>query len=306
MKVTDKDYYLDNLLYEKVELMIHRLKKIRDMLLFVDGYEGYGKTTISVEICYLVAEMTKRKFDVDNIFFDIDEMIDFASKSKNQIILWDEAILGGLASEWRNKSQIKLRKLLGVARKKSHFFVFNIPRFYQLAQPIIDRAIGLIHVYSPDEITMGHFCYYNKQNLTTLYNAFKIQRRVHYNKFFTFRGKFTDAMYKKNLIDIDKYEAKKDLAIAGISEESEKELNKIDERSILLKYRFANFGGIDDKTKAKLACTSTRTITRWKDLDEKYPFLLRKHHFDRGRKTIFIEREQNQDELNPIPTPLSN
>lgn len=301
MKVTDKQYYLNEQLNEKVLLMIERLNKIRDMLLFIDGYEGYGKTTLSVEICYYVAELTKRSFNVDNIFFNVDKMIDFASKTEKQIILWDEAILGGLATEWRSQSQLKLRKLLGVARKKSHFFVFNIPRFYQLAQPIIDRAIGLVHVFSPDEIKMGYFCYYNKSSLMNMYNAWRSTKRIYYNKFYNFRGRFYDSMYNKQLINIQAYEDKKDEAIMSINDDSKKEPNRIEKRAIELKWRFANSHEIDNETKARIANTTIRSIQKWRNLDQKYPFLLKDVVFGVNQRTIFLEREGTLKKSEVIP-----
>lgn len=254
-KYTDKQYYIEERLREVLDLMVDRCtKQNHDNLLIMDGREGYGKTTMSINLAYYIGYKTGRKFSEENIFFDLNKMMEFATKNKEQIIIWDEAALGGLSTQWNNKMQQKLIQLLMVSRKKRHFWLFNIPRFNKLSEYIIlDRAIGLIHVYSPDEIKMGYFTYYNSKSKDILYQHWKSTKHKDYNKYKTFRGTFPNILKQHpNIIDQEAYDKKKDEAILSICKKKEKVVDK-------------------------------RHITRWVILYKAYQFLLRLGH---EKKTI--------------------
>jgi len=221
MIVTDKQFGLDNLLVKQCDLIAKRISgnSKLDALFIIDGDEGYGKTTLAVQLAYYVAWQTGRPFPFNtaNLFFNIDEMVKFASETKDQIIVWDEAALGGLSSEGYMKTQIKLLKLLMVARKKRHFYIFNIPKFYRLKEGIVDRAIALVHVYAQFETHLGRFVYYNKATKEALYNAWRTSKKKQYRRFARLRGKFSDHLAL--IIDEEEYDRRKDLAIMSIATE---------------------------------------------------------------------------------------
>ena len=215
--VTDKHYSLDKGLKTRLDRMIERSSgsKKFDNLLVIDGDEGYGKTTLAVEVAYYVAQQLKRPFSVDNVFFNVDELTEFARSNKEQLIIWDEAALGGLAAQWQSNVQKVLTQLLMVARKKKHFWIFNIPKFYKLNEyVIVDRAIGMIHVYARKETELGRFVYYSKRQKEKLYMDFKRKKQRNYKKYKTLHGTFPDVLSK--LIDEDAYDKKKDEAILSI------------------------------------------------------------------------------------------
>lgn len=214
---TSKNVFYEKCLVQIMDLMCERLNRRLDCLMLVDGNEGFGKSNISVGICGYIAEKMGRKFSVDNVFFDLDELIEFTAKTEQQVILWDEAVLGGLASEWQSKTQKKLQKILMTARKKRHFILFVIPRFFKLNEYIVvDRTIGLIHVYSADNLQIGTFVYINNNNLSKLYFDWKKKRLRNYKMRYSFKGKFKE--YLPMFIDEDAYEKKKDKAIESIIE----------------------------------------------------------------------------------------
>ena len=221
--VTDKQFYLDPKLKEKMDLCIDRCtgKRKLDNLIIIDGDEGFGKTTLAVSLAYYVHHETKRPFDVNHIFFDLEKLINFAKSTEDQIIIWDEAALGGLSTQWHSKKQQKLIQLLMVARKKRHFFIFNIPKFFKLAEYIlVDRAICLVHVYARHELELGRFCYFKKKSKELLYYDRIRSKARNYNKFMDFWGTFSNALPK--LIDEDAYDKKKDKAIMSIGEDDTK------------------------------------------------------------------------------------
>ena len=237
MIVTDKKYYMDNALCGKLDLMCDRTsgKKKFDNVVLIDGNEGYGKTNMAVGCAYYVAYKLKRKYDVSNVFFDLDSMIEYALNTEKKIIHWDEAALGGMASEWWKKNQIKFMKFLMVARKKQHFFFICIPRFYKLNDYLcIDRSISLIHVYARQNILLGRFTYYGVNSKEELYNNWRGSKKRKYGEFYDLHGTFVEALPK--LLDEKEYERMKDKGILSL-----KENNKITDEICMKKKLIIGF-----------------------------------------------------------------
>tara|TARA_R110000765_G_scaffold191095_2_gene296284 strand:- start:119 stop:964 length:846 start_codon:yes stop_codon:yes gene_type:complete len=219
--VTDKKYYMDNFLVKKLDLMADRTEKKMDNLILIDGDEGQGKSNLAMGVAHYFAWKAKRTFNVDNVFFDLDELINFAKDTKDKVIVWDEGALGGMAAEWWKKNQIEFVKLLMIARKKRHFIVICIPKFFKLNEYlVVDRSIGLLHVYARNEIERGRFVYYGKSNKEKLFYNWRRTKQRNYKRYYDFRGSFLE--YLPKVIDEAKYEAKKDDAIMNFKKEAPK------------------------------------------------------------------------------------
>jgi len=219
VKVTDKDYYLDGFAEQICTAIAERVQnRKQDILMLINGREGSGKTNASIALCYYIAHKTSRKFTNANIFFDIDEMMKFAGNTKEQIILWDESSLGGLAHSWTNSSQKKLKSMLMVCRKLRHVFVFNIPRFYRLSSDLIERAYCMFHIYENNEEKPGNFMFFGQQKLEYLYNEWKKRGGAAYWKYKKLHGHFTWVLPK--LINEEEYEKAKDDAIMKLVNET--------------------------------------------------------------------------------------
>ena len=271
VKKRDKPFYFEPKLARILDLMVQRMKSKRDVVLLVDGHEGEGKSNIATYICGYVAQQTGRPFSVDNVFFDIADMTKFAKQGKQKIILWDEGALGGLASDWWNKNQKLFVKLLMVARKKQHFFVICIPKFYKLNEYIAcDRSIGLVHVYSADNLERGRFTYYNDNKKDLLYDNWKRKHKKTYKYNYNFHGRFPEAL--PFIIDEDAYEKKKDQAIMDIDKQEE----KIDKIKLKLQYGVSllptktNLTGVELSKHLKFGAD---TLSGWKNLGNKHDFL---------------------------------
>lgn len=260
--VTDKEYYMDDQLKAKLDLCCDRCtSKAFDNLIIIDGDEGIGKSTFSMGCAYYVAHRTGRPFSVDNVFFDLNKLFAFARTTKEQVIVWDEAALGGMASEWRNEKQQILLKLLMVARKKRHFFFFNIPKFFKLNEYlIVDRSIALIHIYARGEIEQGRFCYFKKSSKERLYYDRIRSRMRNYKKFYDFHGSFPNVLAK--VIDEEEYDKKKDEAILsiGVNEKVTAKERKYEE----LKIKILNSGWPIQELSRKLDIPDT-TLYKWRE-----------------------------------------
>jgi len=263
MKFGEKNLFIHDGLSGKLDLMCDRITKHDfDNLLILDGDEGHGKSTLAVQIGCYISHVTGRPFSVDNVFFDLDELLKFSGNQKEQIILWDESALGGLSTEGFNKLQVKLLKLLMIARKKNHFYIFVIPKFYRLREAIVDRAIGIIHVYARNEIERGRFAYYKKKNKEYLYEYWRRTRQKGYKKFLNFQGTFTKMFGE--LIDSKEYDRKKDQAIkemVGTDDKKEEDLSKLR----LLQQSITKIP-LPQKEIAKILGVTPRTMRNWSKL----------------------------------------
>lgn len=265
---TTKLYYEPKLL-ETLDKAIERQKKGWDNNIIIDGEEGSGKTTFSWGIGLYLAQKTNRSFDLSNIFFDAEKMMRFAADTRKQIIIWDEAALEGLATNWQSKIQKKLIKILMTARKNGHFFIFNIPKFYKLTEYIaVDRSIILFHIYSPDNITRGYFTAYNRKKKEYFYERYRAARKKPYGDF-TYRGTFPKSY--ATIIPEEEYDKKKDKAIASVLDDDDKKASKTEIKLKQLQYKVCKLTGITKEDIAKQIGVSPSTLYSWGHLEYKKP-----------------------------------
>lgn len=284
MIVTDLKYGLEKRLVKKLDLMIQRCtqpRPIRDAPLICEGGEGEGKTNSSVAIAYYVKCKTGRDA---HLFFRLEPLIKFAQSTEEKIIIWDEPALDSLGMDWYKEVSKNLLRLLMTARKKRHFIIFNFTKFYKFSEYIVvDRCLGLIHMYSRNEITPGRFVYIRRRDLEALYLGYKISKKRLYNKLKSFRGSFPDIMEKyfdkmdffvegKPHATFKDYQEEKDKAIFSIGKSTK--MSEADEERILkgrvgrLKLPIQNREEL-----AKQLKIHPRTLYKWSGKDEKDGFL---------------------------------
>lgn len=228
MIVTDLKYGLENRLLKKLDLMISRCVQEhpkKDALLMNEGSEGEGKSNSSVAEAYYIKSKTGRPI---HLFFKLDSLIKFAQSTEDKIIIWDEPAIDSLATDHYKEINKDLIRLLMSVRKRRHFMIFNFTKFYKFAEYIVvDRALGMVHMYSRRGIEPGRFVYIKQRKLEPLFTGYKFSKKRLYKKFKSFSGTFPDVMEKYfDKMDItveDKphatykdYEVQKDLAIQSI------------------------------------------------------------------------------------------
>ncbi len=273
MRVEPFNFPLENSLLKKVNLMIDRCTQKapkRDAVLLFEGAEGEGKTTYSVAVGYYVAWKTGREFNHKHIFFDLREMIEFLKTTENQIAVWDEPALQALSRDSLSTIVKDLERLLMMARKKRHFLMINLSYFNKFSEYIVwQRPLGMIHVYSRNDVEPGRFVYIKKKNLEFLYYDWRSKRKRNYKRWSSkgIRGTFPDVLspdYKNNVLsnfDIVHYEKKKDEAIMKIGMSGKKE-----QRSELDKLKYKIAQGTTPEEKEALSeklGVDVRTLYRW-------------------------------------------
>jgi|SRR6056297_664578 len=284
MKVTDKNYNLEDSFVEVVDVFLKRREKKWDHLLLYDGEEGVGKTTCAIHHGYYIAHKLGKRFSHENIFFDPEDMMKFASETEGEVIMWDEAAFGGMSAQWQNQIQQKLVMCLMTARKKRHTWLFLIPQLHTLNFYFIKRAVGIVHVYSEDDINRGKYVYVGKRRkvqtiIPQIMNSSK-KRMISFKKY-SWRGAFGKDALIGNLIDEEIYEAAKDAAITkAFSGDSSG--NKWKESSI--KYHFKLYllaqhcmdnYGISQRDIGRIIQGNHMEISRGKELLKKNPEILK-------------------------------
>jgi len=156
-------------------------------------------------------------------------MIEFAQSTEKQIIIWDEPALQALSTDWASSAVKNLTRLLMMARKKQHFIIINMTKFYKFNEyVVVDRPMALIHVYSRRNIQSGRFMYIRKKCLEPLWRDYRFRKVRSYKKYSskTVRGTFPDILnpkYKNNVLkvfDNATYEKAKDAAIMEIGKDT--------------------------------------------------------------------------------------
>ena len=228
VRVTDKQYYMDDRLISKLDLMIKRCsgKMQMDNWLVVDGDEGYGKSTMSICCAYYFAYKLKRPFGCEQIFFDPDKFIEYGTKTKEQVIILDESVFGGLSGDAMTKIGKKLIKFAMVIRKKKHIVFLNIPKFFKLNEYLmVDRSVGLIHVYARQGTKLGRFVYFTNTGKEKLFYGYRKTKTRKYKTLYSFRGTFPNAL--DLIVDEKEYDRMKDEAILAFGAIGDKTMDEL-------------------------------------------------------------------------------
>ena len=278
MIVTDLKYHLETRLVNKLDIMAKRCtdkKSRKDAVLIVEGGEGEGKTNTSEAIAYYFH--TKTKFPI-YMFFRLRTMLEFAQSHENCIIIWDEPALDSLSNDWYKETNKDLIRLLMTCRKKRHFFMFNFVKFYKFTEYIVvDRALGMVHMYSRRSMTPGRFVYIKNKFLEALYNDYRKKKVRSYNKLKSFGGSFPIVeqyigqmginIEGRPNCSLEDYENLKDKAIQSIGRPDTVTSNPFKKKYNDLRYKVGNltFPIPTKEIFANKIGHSSRTLTNWKN-----------------------------------------
>jgi len=289
------NFAFEKKLFKKLKTMCDRITKkhpILDACLVNEGYEGDGKTNTSI-IEAIVAYGLIKKVHKDckiNLFFKTSSCIDFAKKTKNQIIILDEPSLESLSTDHANKTNKDLLRLTSTMRKKRHFLIINFAKFWKFPEfLVVDRALGMVKMSSNNGKNPGRFVYIKKGKLEKLWNDKKRSNRRSYSKLKSFGGRIPYLMediFEEFEINVegkiaksmDDYDDMKDRSIENIGV-NDKRFNK--ESIILDDYRMKivvacdilkSEYGISYEKSAAIFNIPARTIRSWRILFEKRKF----------------------------------
>ena len=218
--VANKTYLLDDNLYSNcIEFKKRHVLKW-DNVLIVDGMEGIGKSTsLAFPIAWTLSGLPLRVvFNIQQFNQEYDEA------QPGECIIFDEFVTAGLSTAAMTQIQKSIIEKLTMGRKKRVYIILVIPSFYMLRKYFaVHRSISLIHAFSEDLMSRGHFSFFGYNSKKNLY--------LHYRKYESYPMRKSGFIgnypkYNDNTFISEKYyQDKKDEAIrmAGKIEKEEKE-----------------------------------------------------------------------------------
>lgn len=188
-KCKDHVITMDRVLSQNLTAIRDDLRKDRDCLIIVDGYEGSGKSTLTLQM----AKFIDHDLTIDNVVFTPEEFRERVMKAKKgTVIVYDEAITGSRSASWAKDINKALVEMMAQVRQKNLCIFMVIPTFFEMQKYYaIHRSKALVHVYTDRMGTRGFFQVYNRNQKTRLYVAGK--KFYSYSDFFAkwnFHGRF--------------------------------------------------------------------------------------------------------------------
>lgn len=210
--------YMDGYLVANLDTAKRIIKKDWDMIFAVDGYEGSGKSVMTMQM----AKYVDPELNLDRIVFtpkDFQKAV--LEAEKYQAVVYDEAYTGLSSRAAMTMVNRILVRMLAEIRQKNLFIFIVMPTFFDLDKYVaLWRSRALIHVYTGDDFERGFFAFYNIDSKKLLYIIGK--------KFYSYKevkpdfyGRFTNYY----VVDEDLYRKKKrNISIARANAEVEQQL----------------------------------------------------------------------------------
>lgn len=278
-------YAIEDKLAKKINVFIDRCTRKnqkQNAYLANHGKTGEGKTNTSVVEAHYFRKQTGWPI---HLFFNLEPMIDFAKSTENMIIIHDEPALDSLSTDQMTSLNKNFLRLVNTARKKRHFTIINITKFWRFPQDlVVDTCLGMVHMYTKKKAP-GRFLYIRQKKLEWLWNDYQKYHQRNFAKYKSFGGWMPNIMEKYfHLMDVtihgptevcehatyDDYERIKDDAIKsiGTSRVSKKEL-KILEDIKRLRIGYATIPDMTDAEKARHMGVTTKTVMLWRQMGPK-------------------------------------
>jgi len=207
----ETDKYIDGFLKSNLDVIIQRVDLNWDGIIYVGGFEGDGKTTLAAQLCYYF----DRTFNMDRVCFTADQFRKVVESAKpKQAVLFDESYLTFNTGSRMTKETRKVKSFLTMIRKKQLFIIIVAPTVFDIDYYIICfRSLALINVYA-EGLERGFFAFYNRERKEQLYIKGKKTHDMRVTRP-NFKGRFS----KWNVLNLKKYEKKKDEAIESVFKE---------------------------------------------------------------------------------------
>lgn len=183
------ELYYDGYLQTNLDTAKKQIKKDRDFIFLVDGYEGSGKSLFGMQVGYYLDPT----LTIDRICFRAKEFARAVTNAdKYQCIIYDEARSGLNARRAMSSVNVTLTNMLSEIRQKNLFIIIILPTFYDLDRNVaLWRSMGLFHVYE-NNWKRGFFRFYNRDEKKYLYTVGKKIYAYDKRYKFSFAGRFTE------------------------------------------------------------------------------------------------------------------
>lgn len=204
-----KSVYIDGWLKERLEgkVKLELLKKDKDYVMIIDGYEGAGKSVLAQQVGMCVDKNLNLKRICMN---PLEFRGAILQANKGECVIYDEA-LGGLSARG-SLSEINkiLVTLITEMRQKNLFVIVVLPSFFLLERYVaLWRAKCLIHVYE-HKGKRGYWKFWGNRKMNNIYLMGKKSFTYNIKRCASIRkGRFLDGY----MVDEQEYRNKKRRAL---------------------------------------------------------------------------------------------
>ena len=300
------EIYLDGNLIPVLDTLVYNLPNDWDFVILITGDRMVrtGKSVMGMNVSAYLADKLNTKFDIDNIFFDSQSMMDAAqTMPKNSVLQYDEAREGLAAIKTMKTVQQDLIDFFNECGQLNHIFVLVMPDFFTMKEEIaVGRSEVLINVYRKNVKLMrrmykeeearpvirfdrGFFELFNRTKKKVLYDIARATRRKSYQLIkANINGRFTDY----HPLDWERYLERKREALARFKERKDKE-KEVESKSMKATKHFIKYHREKKETFEEIA----------KKVEEMLGISYTPQHINR----LFLENEglnQHTNELNII------
>lgn len=190
IRVTSKQFWMDNKLKVELDTICYNLPKDWDAVLIIsgDGKTRTGKTHIASQIGFYCAEKLGTPFNQENnIVFSGETLRNrgherYKAGYPKSVIIYDEAREGLDAKKIMQSVVQDVLDYLAECGMYNHLLIIVLPDFFELPKSVaINRSIGLINVVSYNELRTdkegnkvyswerGRWEYFNQKDKKKLY-----------------------------------------------------------------------------------------------------------------------------------------
>lgn len=295
---------------DKIALRVTKDHPTLDAVFLNVGEEGSGKTNTSIiEAAYLHMK-TNRPI---NLFFKTSSCIDFAKRTKNQIIILDEPAFETMSSDHATNIAKDLLRLTTTMREKRHTVIINLTKFEKFPEWLTtSRAIFMLWLKVGTK--QGRFLYLPKKKLQFLWTEYQKTHIKKYGKYKLFGGDFSYRMPQllkvlnihiegKENATFEDYQRLRDEAVASIGEKKiGKKEAKDREDLIELRYRIAVYlkeKGFSYENEARYFNCNPRKLYEWRKRLSNPTISLEKEGFEGSAADPLVNRMGTDQDSEP-------
>ena len=173
MKV--QEHYVNDWLYDNLQLLGKRVELKWDGLLYIGGKEGDGKSTLAGQIAWVLDPT----YNIDRCIFTPQQFIDAVENAQpKQAIVYDEAQDVFDSYSGRDPQSRIIKSLLTRIRRKQLYIIIVAPDFWRINKYLfIQRSLCFILVYSVG-LRRGAFRFYGDKAKHRLYIKGKKEENI--------------------------------------------------------------------------------------------------------------------------------
>jgi len=268
--------YLDGRLKRKLDAIREIQKKDWDCVFLIDGMEGSGKSTLGKSCAWYLSD---KNFTKDNFCVNTKQAIQkLGTFPDESVLVIDEGDIAFSSKRVWDMEQQRLIELIKVIRYKKMILIIIAPSFFDLNRGIaIRRSRFLLHVYTDKKLTRGRFAYFGQKKKEKLF----LIGKKNFNSYSKPRSDFVGGFTNFKVLE-DEYQKIKQEIVDNLIKEKEPVTKNI--TLLRLEYRITKVIGktiMKREELAKILGVDGSTISKWKNLPKKYPFVLENKGFIR-------------------------